>query len=122
MPFFEVYDFSAPSAVRAEATRRMTDALCDAYEIKPEIVSAYFVDVGQESYGHAGVFGEKAQENRIFVKIHAFPRSDDARRKAAHSVTEALAQVYDTPSKSVAIYFFDRDASQISHNGILASD
>lgn len=122
MPFFEVYDFNAPPGVRADATRRMTAALCDAYGIEPDIVSAYFVDVGRESYGHCGLFGEKTQENRIFIKLHAFPRPDEARRAAARAITEAVARAYDMPSKLVAIYFFDRDSSQISHNGVLASD
>lgn len=122
MPFFEVYDFNATPLTREAATRGMTDALCESYGIKPDIVSAYFVDVGRNGYGHDGAFAGKTAENRIFVKLHAFPRPPEARRAAARSITEAVAGAYGTPAKSVAIYFLDSDPGHIAHEGMLASD
>ncbi|GGE41327.1 hypothetical protein GCM10007276_18400 [Agaricicola taiwanensis] len=122
MPFFEVFDFGATPQQRAAATRLMTKALCEAYDIKPDIISAYFLDIGPNSYGHEAIFGESAAEKRLFVKLHAFRRPDQMRRTAARSLTDALAKAYGAPSKSIAVYFFDRDPDQVSHDGILASD
>lgn len=122
MPFFEVYDFNAPSQARAQATRRMTEALCEAYEIPSGIVSVYFTDVGRQSYGHDARFGEEVGANRIFVRLHAFPRPDGMRRAAARSITQALAEVYATSPELIAVYFLDREAGYVSHGGVLASD
>ena len=122
MPFLEVFDFNPNQRCRERATRLMTKALCDSYEIKPEIVSAYFVDVGQGGYGHAGKFLDDSMEKRIFVKLHAFSRPDDARRKAAKAITEAVVTAYGAEPGSVAVYFIDRDPAQVSHAGILACD
>jgi phenylpyruvate tautomerase PptA (4-oxalocrotonate tautomerase family) len=122
MPFFEVYDFNAAPRARAQATRRMTEALCEAYEIPSSIVSVYFTDVGHQSYGHDARFGDEAGSNRLFVRLHAYPRPDEMRRAAARLVTQALAEVYETSADLIAVYFLDREAGYVSHGGVLASD
>jgi phenylpyruvate tautomerase PptA (4-oxalocrotonate tautomerase family) len=122
MPFFEIFDFRATPAQRKAATELLTAALCEAYAIKPDIISAYFIDVGDRSYGHEGFFDEEATENRVFIKVHAFRRPDQLRRVAARMLTQAVAAAYGTPTKAVAVYFFDRDPDQVAHDGVLASD
>jgi phenylpyruvate tautomerase PptA (4-oxalocrotonate tautomerase family) len=121
MPFIEIFDFNATPKQRATATRTLTDSLCEAYGIPPSIVSAYFFDVGTNSYGHEGKFGENASNERIFIKIHAFCRKFEHRAKAAELMTKAAIQAYDVPPKHVVIYFLDRDPSQVSHGGVLES-
>jgi phenylpyruvate tautomerase PptA (4-oxalocrotonate tautomerase family) len=122
MPFFEVFDFAGTPDRRGKATRLMTKALEEAYGIGPEIISAYFIDVSQNSYGHEGAFPADPDNQRIFVKVHAFRRPDNLRRIAARTLTDAVAEAYEAPPKNVAVYFFDRDPDQVSHAGLLASD
>jgi len=122
MPFVEVFDFRATAQQRETATRKMTEALCDSYGIPQDIVSAYFIDVGRDGYGHDGVFAENAREKRIFVKLHAFRRSEAMRRAAAQSLTRAVVDAYGTTPESVAVYFLDREPDEVAHGGSLASD
>ncbi|WP_159587147.1 tautomerase family protein [Chelativorans xinjiangense] len=119
MPFFEIFDFAASTKQRRHAATAMTDALCAAYGIGPEIVSSYFVDVGGDSYGHDRKFGLETSERRIFIKVHAFRRSAALRREAALSVTRAAAEAYETNEKSIVVYFFDREPDEVAHGGTL---
>lgn len=122
MPFIEVFDFDATPQQRETATRTLTDGLCTAYGITSEIVSVYFFDIGVNSYGHAGLFGEDAATRRIFLKVHAFGRSEFCRDRAAQELTRAAMHAYDPPSpKHVVVYFLDRDPSQVAHGGALES-
>ncbi|WP_269498284.1 hypothetical protein [Castellaniella sp. S9] len=121
MPFIEVFDFDATPAQRQNATRALTDSLCEAYGISPAIVSAYFFDVGGIGYGHGGKFGPEAEMKRIFIKIHAFGRSEAHRGRAADMMTKAAISAYRVLPKQVVIYFLDRDPSQVSHGGLLES-
>ncbi|PJX25277.1 hypothetical protein CAP48_04230 [Advenella sp. S44] len=122
MPFIEVFDFEATSAQREVATELLTESLCMAYDISRSIVSIYFFDVSARGYGHAGRFHDKASVNRIFIKIHAFMRTETDRMVAAARITEATMLAYDTTSpKQIVVYFLDRDPSEVSHGGILES-
>jgi len=120
MPFLEVFDFEATPDTRRIAAERMTKSLCEAYGIEPDIVSAYFFGIGEDGYAHRGIHGQSSEIKRIFVKVHAFRRSIDARRKAARMLTDAFSSAYDVPEKAVAIYFFDREPDEVAHAGILA--
>jgi phenylpyruvate tautomerase PptA (4-oxalocrotonate tautomerase family) len=120
MPFLEIFDFEATPEERCEATELMTDSLCEAYDIAPEIVSAYFFDIDETSYAHRRTYGYSAEIKRIFVKVHAFRRPIELRRKAARMLTDALVAAYGVPDKAIAIYFFDRDPDEVSHAGLLA--
>jgi phenylpyruvate tautomerase PptA (4-oxalocrotonate tautomerase family) len=122
MPFLEVFDFAEQVEAREAAGRRMTETLCEAYGIKPEIVTCYFVGFSANAYVHAGKKSEKLEDKRIFIKVHAFARSVDLRRVAARTMTEAAAAAYGVPASAIAIYFFDRSAEDVAHGGILASD
>jgi len=122
MPFIEVFDFEATPTQREVATKRLTEGLCMAYDISPAIVSIYFFDVSARGYGHAGQFHDQASVNRIFIKIHAFRRTEADRMEAATRITDAAMQAYGATSpKQIVVYFLDRDPSEVSHGGILES-
>lgn len=120
MPFLEIFDFEATPDERRKATKLMTESLCEAYGIAPDIISAYFFSIDENSYAHCGIYGYQSDIKRIFVKVHAFRRSVEHRRKAARMLTDAFAASYGVPEKSVAIYFLDRDPDEVSHAGMLA--
>jgi hypothetical protein len=122
MPFLEVFDAAEEPEKRQAAGRGMTDALCEAYGIKPDIVTCYFVGFGPNAYLHAGKIPETSAEKRIFIKVHAFARSVDLRRVAARTMTDAAAAAYGVQTSTIAIYFFDRAEEDVAHNGILACD
>ena len=117
MPFIEVIDHSASQEIRALATRNMTNGLCQAFKIKPEIVTCYYFSASNYSYGHAGKYGEDAEEFRIFVKVHAFPRPQEAKAAGARAITEAVESAYGINPKKIIVYFFDRPPSDAFHGG-----
>lgn len=121
MPFIEITDAGNSNKIRKIATRSITEALCEAYEISPEIVTCYYQAAPKDSYGHAGNFGNDAEYFRIFVKLHAFPRPQQAKEKAAKLITEALSRTYDTDPKHVALYFMDRNPSDAFHAGLASA-
>ena len=122
MPFLEIFDFTDEPEKREAAGRSMTEALCEAYGIKPDIVTCYFLSFGYQAYMHAGKFPGTPAEKRIFVKVHAFQRSLGLRRRAARVMTDAAALAYGVDAATVAIYFFDHATENVAHNGILACD
>lgn len=121
MPFIEVFDFNATQKQREAATSKLTEALCKAYGITSDIVSTYFFDVGGKSYGHAGKIGEEAEIKRIFIKLHAFPRSAEHRENAASRMTQAAVEAYNVKPRAVVVYFFNRTPDEASHGGLLES-
>lgn len=121
MPFFEVFDFGATPAVRKSAAELVTKSLCDAFDVPLETVSIYFFAIESMAYSHAGKFGHNVEIKRVFIKLHAFGRSEALRRTAAQSLTQAFATAYGVPPKAIVIYFFDRAPDEVSHAGVLAS-
>jgi phenylpyruvate tautomerase PptA (4-oxalocrotonate tautomerase family) len=123
MPFLEVNDFPdldvAAPACRADAARRMTQALADCWCIDPAIISCYFQLYPADAYAHAGEMPTAADTRRIFVKLHAIARTADQRRAAAAAVTRAAAKSYGVPERAIVIYFFERAVSEIAHGGVL---
>lgn len=118
MPFIEVTDSGPAHEIRELATLTMTDGLCQAFSIKPEIVTCYYNSAGDYSYGHAGKHGNVAESFRIFIKVHAFPRDAVAKRRAAELITDAAVRAYGTTPKNVIIYFMDRAPEDAFHAGI----
>ncbi|MEI4472899.1 tautomerase family protein [Frigidibacter sp. MR17.24] len=121
MPFIEVIDRDASQETRALATRSMTDGLCAAFAIKPEIVTCYYFSAPDYSYGHAGKHGADAENFRIFVKVHAFPRPQEAKAAAARSITDGVVAAYGATPKDVIVYFLDRDPSDAFHAGLASA-
>ncbi|MGO4852320.1 tautomerase family protein [Phaeovulum sp. W22_SRMD_FR3] len=121
MPFIEVIDPASAQQIREVATERMTHALCRAYGIKPEIVTCYYFSAPNYSYGHAGKHGENAEKFRIFIKVHAFPRAQNLKERAASDITDAVSDAYGVDAKSVVLYFFDTQQSDAFHAGVAAT-
>lgn len=117
MPFIEITDSGPAHEARAIATRTMTDGLCRAFAIKPEIVTCYYNSAPHYSYGHAGKYGENAEIFRIFIKVHAFPRDAAAKGMAARLITEAAADAYGVAAGNVIVYFMDRLPKDAFHGG-----
>jgi len=118
MPFIEVTDSGPGPEIRELATRSMTDGLCQAFAIKPEIVTCYYNSTPYYSYGHAGKHGKKAEIFRIFIKVHAFPRDASVKAEAARLITGAVVEAYGAAPKNVIIYFMDRAPEDAFHAGI----
>ena len=121
MPFIEVIDRDAAKEIREVATRDMTDGLCQAFGIKPEIVTCYYFSAPANSYGHAGKFGTSAEIYRIFIKVHAFPRPQKAKAEAARAITAAAVKAYNADPKHVIVYFCDREPSDAFHAGVAST-
>lgn len=117
MPFIEITDSGPDQHIRARATQGMTDGLCQAFAIKPEIVTCYYNSAPDYSYGHAGKHGVHAEIFRIFIKVHAFPRDSAAKGLAARLITDAVASAYGADPKTVILYFIDRAPEDAFHAG-----
>jgi len=122
MPFLEVFDFDATPDMRRTAAERMTQSLCSAYDIAPDIICTYFFNVDGDSYAHGAAYGKAARIKRLFIKVHAFARPVQLRRQAARMLTDAVAAAYGVPEDTVAIYFFDRARDEAAHAGVLSSE
>lgn len=118
MPFIEITDSGAGRETREIATKTMTDGLCAAFAIKPEIVTCYYISAPDNSYGHAGKHGKSAEPFRIFIKIHAFPRAPAAKAEAARLITDAAARAYGADPRNIIIYFMDRAPEDAFHGGV----
>jgi phenylpyruvate tautomerase PptA (4-oxalocrotonate tautomerase family) len=112
MPYVEVLAPQASSQRKAALARSVTDGL----------MSAFGVTAAPDDYAHAGTFGAPATGQRILLKVHAFRRSEAERRAAANALTRGVCSAYGVPGNDVAVYFCDRDRSEVSHDSKLASD
>ncbi|KMK64793.1 tautomerase family protein [Puniceibacterium sp. IMCC21224] len=117
MPFIEVTDHGPSEQIREVASRHMTDGLCQAFAIKPEIVTVYYNSMGHYSYAHAGKYGKYAENIRIFIKVHAFPRGAELKADAAQRITDAVVAAYGASPKDVIVYFFDTAPADAFHGG-----
>ncbi|MBT9386630.1 tautomerase family protein [Pseudooceanicola sp. CBS1P-1] len=121
MPFIEIIDRDATEEIRELATEGMTEGLCEAFGIAPEIVTCYYFSSPNYSYGHAGKYGDKAEIFRTFIKIHAFPRPQEVKAAAARALTSAVVDAYGVSPKSVVVYFCDRDPGDAFHAGVASA-
>ncbi|MDP6602706.1 MAG: tautomerase family protein [Rhodospirillales bacterium] len=60
MPLVYVYGFKRPIAKRRQIVREITDATCRAYDVPPEIVTVYLMDLARDSAAHAGELASDA--------------------------------------------------------------
>ena len=121
MPFLDITVFEHSPAQRAALAEQVTAALTQSWGISADIVTLYFQILREGECAHAGAVVPSASA-RVFIKVHAFPRGIAHKREAAGLMTQACAQVLQIPSKSVAIYFLDRERHDVSHAGVLACD
>ncbi|MGX1321497.1 phenylpyruvate tautomerase PptA (4-oxalocrotonate tautomerase family) [Bradyrhizobium sp. USDA 377] len=122
MPYVEVLAPQASSQRKAALARSVTDGLMSAFGVTADTVTLYFLNIAPDDYAHAGTFGAQATGQRILLKVHAFRRSEAERRAAAIALTRAVCSAYGVPGDDVAVYFCDRDRSEVSHDSKLASD
>ncbi|MBW7969716.1 hypothetical protein [Bradyrhizobium sp. BR 10289] len=122
MPYVEVLAPQVPSQRKAALARSATDGLMSAFGVTADTVTLYFLPIAADDYAHAGVFGAEATGQRILLKVHAFRRSEAERRAAAIALTRGVCSAYGVPGDDVAVYFCDRDRSEVAHDSKLASD
>jgi phenylpyruvate tautomerase PptA (4-oxalocrotonate tautomerase family) len=122
MPYVEVLAPQVPNQRKAALARSVTDGLMSAFDVTADTVTLYFLPIAPDDYAHAGVFGAQATGQRILLKVHAFRRSEAERRAAAIALTRGVCSAYGVPGDDVAVYFCDRDRSEVAHDSKLASD
>jgi len=122
MPYVEVLAPQVPNQRKAALARSVTDGLMSAFGVTADTVTLYFLNIAPDDYAHAGTFGAQATGQRILLKVHAFRRSEAERRAAAIALTRGVCSAYGVPGDDVAVYFLDRDRSEVSHDSKLASD
>ena len=125
MPYVEVLAPALPAEARARVARHVTEGICDAFSVGPQTVTIYFLDVAATHYAHAGIHGAGGageRPQRIFVKVHAYRRGVEERRRAALALTAPLADAYGVPAATLAVYFFDRFRDEVAHGGQLSCD
>ena len=122
MPYVEVLAPPVTLDSRAALAKSVTDGLISAFGVAAETVTLYFVPIWPGDYAHAGEMGPKGLGQRILLKVHAFRRSEAERRDAAAALTRGVCAAYGVPGHDVAVYFLDRDRSEVAHDSRLACD
>lgn len=123
MPFLNVFILEGATPAQKQAMAEgVTRALCAAYDVGPEIVTLYVVEIPLHDYAHAGNLGEAAPLRRPFVQVHALPRPTERRRELVRGITEAMASALDLAPDLPAVYVFDSAADHVAHGGVLASE
>ena len=122
MPYVEVLAPPATLDSRATLAKSVTDGLISAFGVAAETVTLFFVPIWPGDYAHGGEMGPKGLGQRILLKVHAFRRSEAERRAAAAALTRGVCAAYGVPGRDVAIYFLDRDKSEVAHDSRLACD
>ena len=122
MPYVEVLAPQVPKQRKAALARAVTDGLMSAFGVTADTVTLYFLPISRDDYAHAGAMGPQDVGQRILLKVHAFRRSEAERRAAAIALTRSVCSAYGVPGDDVAVYFLDRDRSEVSHDSKLASD
>jgi len=122
MPYVEVLAPQAPIQRKAALARSVTDGLMSSFGVTADTVTLYFLTIAPDDYAHAGTMGAGDAGQRILLKVHAFRRSEAERRAAAIALTRGVCSAYGVPGDDVAVYFLDRDRSEVSHDSKLASD
>jgi phenylpyruvate tautomerase PptA (4-oxalocrotonate tautomerase family) len=122
MPYVEVLAPPAPPQSKAALTRSVTDGLISAFSVGADTVTLYFLPIARGDYAHAGEISPQGKGQRILLKVHAFRRGEAERRAAAAALTRGVCTAYGVPGDDVAVYFIDRDPSEVAHDSKLASD
>ena len=122
MPYVEILAPPAPPRNKAALAKSITDGLMSAFGVGAQTITLYFLPIAPGDYAHAGEMGSQGTGQRILLKVHAFRRSEAERRAAAIALTRGVCSAYGVPGDDVAVYFLDRDKSEVSHNAKLASD
>ncbi len=122
MPYVEILAPRAAASKKRIAAAAVTDGIVASFEVDPSTVTIYFQPVDAEDYAHEGALGYGTAAARVFVKVHAYRRDVEARRRVAQALTPAIAACFATTTANVAIYFIDREHDEVAHDGHMASD
>src|SRR6266550_5648802 len=122
MPYVEVIAPPASPHSKASLARGVTDSLMSAFGVGAQTITLFFLPIAPGDYAHAGEMGAQGTGQRILLKVHAFRRSQSERRAAAVGLTRSVCTAYGVPGDDVAVYFLDRDMSEVAHDSRLASD
>ena len=122
MPYVEVLAPPASAEIKAALAKSVTDGLMATFSVSADTVTLYFLPIVSGDYAHAGEMSPQGIGQRILLKVHAFRRSEAERRAAAAALTEGVIAAYGVPGDDVAVYFLDRDKSEVAHDSKLASD
>jgi phenylpyruvate tautomerase PptA (4-oxalocrotonate tautomerase family) len=122
MPYVEVLAPPASHQVKAALAKSVTDGLMSTFSVTADTVTLYFLPIVSGDYAHAGKMSPQGIGQRILIKVHAFRRSEAERRAAAAALTESVISAYGVPGDDIAVYFLDRDKSEVAHDSKLASD
>ncbi|MET0222016.1 MAG: hypothetical protein ABW213_15295 [Tardiphaga sp.] len=122
MPYVEILAPPASSEVKAALAKSLTEGLMSSFSVGADTVTLYFLPIVPGDYAHAGEMSPKGIGQRILLKVHAFRRGETERRAAAAALTQSVIFAYGVPGDDVAVYFLDRDKSEVAHDSRLASD
>ena len=73
MPLVYVYGFKRPIAKRRQLVREITEATCRAYDVPPEIVTVYLMELARDGAAHGGELASDAL--RRLEKAKSKPRT-----------------------------------------------
>jgi phenylpyruvate tautomerase PptA (4-oxalocrotonate tautomerase family) len=123
MPYLEIISPLLPAETKQRISENVTAAVVAAFDVTPSTVTVFFLPVDGSDYAHAGLPGyDDGRPVRILIKVHAYRRDVDARRRAAAGITSAFHDACAPMVTDTAVYFFDRNLDEVSHGGMLASD
>ncbi len=121
MPFLEILSVRTSEARRRELCARVTEAIVKTLNISSDIVTIYVHDFDNDLYSHRGILGYE-ERCRIFIKVYALSRDVESRRRLAEALNLAVSCTLEWPEEDIAIYFIEREQSEVAHAGILQSD
>ena len=122
MPFLLVHSLPISSEQKKVLIKELTEAICIAYEIKPDIVTIYISEFSNENYGHGGFTGLESQEKRVFIEVHAFERPLEKKRSLVKHIAEAVSGVFGISIADVAVYILESDKQNASLGDVLFAD
>ncbi len=122
MPFLLVHSLPIPSEQKKILIKELTEAICFAYEIKPDIVTIYILEFTNENYGHGGLVGLEGQEKRVFIQVHAFERSLEKKRSLVKHIAETVSGVFGISIEDVAVYILESEKQNVSEGDVLYAD
>ncbi|WP_429497105.1 tautomerase family protein [Robbsia andropogonis] len=123
MPYLEIISPLLPAETKQRISRSVTEAVVAAFDVKAVTVTVFFQPLESSDYAHAGkLWYEDGRPVRVLIKVHAYRRDVDARRRAAAHITAGFNDACAPMVTDTAVYFFDRDLDEVAHDGMLASD
>ena len=122
MPFLLVHSLPIYSEQKKILIKELTEAICFAYEIKPDIVTIYISEFANENYGHGGHTGLEGIEKRVFIQVHAFERSLEKKRSLVKHIAQTVSGVIGISITDVAVYILESEQQNASQGDVLFVD